>query len=737
MNRTTKKTTRCAVIILFFWLTACVAKPPPKHDNFYLGYVYCKAVETYDKKADRQTLQTLRQQGKEYEQSIASAELKKRMAKKPEAAVQQLDSWSNYVEELKCPVIITERQCLTGSQAVKEKESGWIREYWQGNRDGLVLDGKAVSGEWGRELKDAELYLGSLKAGQGQAMQRLNDCLQKKEYDTALDLLPELQSYGDISAFKDGVREKAVSYWVGSVKDELEKAKTLALTPREDLLASLFVKIGQYTQKSGRADRFSQVLQETAEALGATWQKQIISLGEERQYWKAHELLLKKVQLLNLYTPYGDSLLQSMGIGYNQILSGAMQYYADLANSRLSEDLYGCAYIFSCMAAQMYDACDLPRILSPAVTRDINRSAEAQQWRKNHADLVADIEKSIQRLLSRRLIIHDFESDSRQMAGKIRKECLRRYGRPGNDLAWALSVTEGDPGTAEKAQASGLDEQDFSISGVVSHYAVEQVMDKTTTQGVLQVGSEIINKIPNPNYDIEGLPFSDSRTVWSQQVLLYPWRKIERRKKVSVDIQATCDRAGGKSLELYSLKKEFRDNELKSTIHTEDIVYDNLQLLPQLKLDLDRSKLPVQSRPANTQTPLSDDIQIYNEVDGIVISNFLAALDNLVVQYPIELLAGGGQGGIRPDETPDGKCNRLGIVLMYCNKLSEGGLETNYLSGKEFQWIHRQSQITLNIDKWSSERWPKPSNSILKGPDGISNLWKKCYSAALLLEEKQ
>ena len=734
MRSVTGKVVNCAVAGLLFWLTGCATKGLPKHTNPYLGYVHCKAIEKYDSQAD---LAVVRMRGGEYEQSIVSSELKKRLALKPADSVRQIAPWISYVNELRRPVPVTEGQCLNGKQFLKEKARVRIREYWQDIGYRLSIDGKAVSRAWGRELEEAESRLSSLQADRKLAVQNLVGHRKEKEYFKALDLFPELRSYGDIGALEDKVREEAVNYWVDSVKEGLEEAKTLDMEPREDRLASLFVKIGEYSEKSGRARRFAPVLKKTIEALGNTWRKQIMSLGEDQQYWKAYELAVDKLTLLDRYKPHRESLLQSVGIGYNKILDGAMQYYADLANSRFSEDLYGVAYIYSCMAAQMYDFCVLPAVIGDRSLAAIDPSAEALEWSGNNAALAADIEESIQALLARRLIIFDFDSDPRQLAGKLREECARRYGRAGNNLAWALSVPDDEPLNLETLPPPKPNEQDYVVSGEITDYRVEKVMDQTTPLGILDVGSDIIEKIVNPGYKIKELPFSSHKTIWSQEVLLYPRSKVDRQKKVSVDIQAACDHGEEKSLELYAVRKEFADHELKAKIRVEDVVYGAPQPSRHPRLNPDRMKLTVQSLPKNTQHHLSDDTKIYKEVDGIVIEEFMAELDDLVVQYPVELLAKGYQGNVRPNETLEEKCNRLGLVLMYCNKLTEGELEKQKIAGAGLQWMHRLSRINRNIKEWSADRWSGQSQEILNGPDGISSLWENGRSSALILQEKQ
>ncbi|VGO11938.1 hypothetical protein PDESU_00486 [Pontiella desulfatans] len=694
MKNARRRRVRLAVPSLLLLIAGCGTISPPISENPYLGYVRCKAI--LDDASQKADYHAFSKQIESYQEQIASSELKSRMVVKPAEGIKKLDQWQNYVNELERVIVVQEDQWMGAASVLKQKELMALRDFWSRSQDKLSFEGAKASTPWERELTESGLFLTNLKKESENARLRLDSYRQKRDYFKALDEIPALMAYGDIGSLKEIVLEEATVHWVGLVREWLVDCKRREPEAQEPELFKIYTTINSFKVKSGMPKRFDAVMDDTIDTLGNNWRQRITELGENRAYWEAYQLAREKVGVVKeQYASRRADLVKAIGVGYRIVLDQAMKHYLDRANSKYSEDFFGISHVYGCMALEMIDFCK---------EAGIEPNTQAKSWSKNIADLMVDVEKRVGEFLSRRLVIYDFESDERKLGRELRLLAAQSFERSGNAYAWAVTVPGGKTLDEESLPPPVPGETDYVVSGEVSDYSVEQKDPVYTPVKPLERGTERIAHKPNPNYGIKGLDFSEHQTIHEQAVDIYPCKEVERQKRVSVDLKVSCDHGGERAMELFALTKDFVNDDLEAVIWAKGKEYGDPSESSQPRLNPNRDLLTVDTFPSDNRKELAKDSAIYEEVDLLILGGLMGRLEKLLGRYPLQLMKG------NPGSSLDERCDRLGLVLVYCGKLSEGDLQND----RDFKWIHRKKQIESNIEMWNAKRWPAEDSVVKK-----------------------
>jgi hypothetical protein len=697
-----------AVVGMLLMLAGCGTITPVQHENPYFGYVYCEMMLAENQKVDFAAFdRALRG----YKKAIADDRLTRMKAARPADDEKRISERSKYVQLLDTPIQLKREQWEEGAKALNEKERRRLLSFWDRSADKMVFSASEFSLLWEREMADARLRLSELERERETALRKLEGFRRDNRFFDAIDILPLIKTFGVVGRLETEVRSDAVTYWLGEVNNALSGAMSLSGAAREEVLAKTYTDLLRYREKSGWADRFSQVLNETVTLLGDNWRERIELKGQAKDFWGAYLLAREKLAVARKdYAPYMESLIENMSRGYVDVLKRSLRHYLGRANKSFSEDLYGVAYVSCCMALEMTDF--LPMA-------GLQPDADILQLRANVETLIEDSEQRVEDYLSRKLVIRDFDFDQRGMAKKVRAAAARRYEVPGNDLVWAVSVAPDEDETAR--------DRDYELSGIVSDYTVERIPEVFSPMQSYERGTESMQLVSNPNYKQKGLPFSESKLIWQQRVDLYPVNIVAARKKISVDLSASCAYKGNVAQEVFVLRREMADAELKSKIEGRFKQYGQPSPSPQFRLNSEKDKLIVDPLPQNERDNLSGDSEINREMDTLIVDGILEGMDRVFFAYPVELL--NDSRSLR--ESAESRCDRLGLFLMYCEQLSGSEISSHPLASSGLVWLHKKDVIQKNIEAWLEKRWNVSGDT----KQEISHLWDECLNAVKALGE--
>ena len=702
--------------IMLISLFGCMTKIPPKQENPYFGYVHCKSIEN-DKKVNSSKIAA---QIERYKKEIAKSELNLRRASRPSKSDEKVESWKRYSKKLKAPIRIFEQQWKGSANGLKKKKMATLVEYWGRNKRRLEFRGNEVLKSWSDELIDAEmLHARKYEARAKLLRNQINNFKQLLNYEKAIGLLGELENYENIGSYEDKLRDEAAKYWITTIENGRQEAEDFSSDLQEDTLTDLYGKTKKYEKLCARRPRdFREVRQNTVDDLGNNWRRQIEDLGEKKQYWGAYQFALKRVNTFRNNENYGEGywliLRNSIDSGYNTILPVAINHFADKAGEKLGQDLYGAAFIYCCMAIEMYDFCRFS---------DFDAESEAQGWNDNVTSLSDVLEREIKDQLSRRLIIYDFEYDKLRIASKVRDICMGKY-KEGNTFAWGLDVLKDIELATDKSLSPLVSSKDYVVTWSRADYRVKELRDRKLGSEIFKRKTDRIALIDNPNRKKKASPWYKYKQVKAQAVDWYQKEELERRNTVSFDVLVSC-RHNDVNIKLFK-----RSGDLQSLINEKCIIkvreygpeMRNQGVLYHAPDKADRQIKIDPTPPSRTPEPPSEK-EIENQIKGAIPKLLDKELEVLIARYPVDLLAESLAKLDSMSISSDEHSNTMGEVLLYVSKLSEISAAKRPEADRGYIWLHRRNQINENLKLWCDTRWSQNDKVVLRE---LSDLWSKC-----------
>lgn len=716
-------------VLLLVLLAGCTTprpKTPEELNGPYQGYVYYSALQGNEGFQQENIPAWLAESMKQ----IASEEFQQRY-KAQMSKEKSLEKQAEYIALLKQPITIGEDQWKEAiDDGWKKKEKEVSEAFWNAN-ESLSFDGGQIYPEWGNELSSAELHLKtdtSRAEGFKSDIDRLRGGYRFRDALVVADV--ELRPYMPERAGElvEDLKSDATDYWV---KKHLLEIDGLRKTEKYDgahelQVRGLFDTINDDVAVFGHHEDFNRVYRAWMDLLGENWSTRIIAMGTAKQYWDAYEFAAEKYEYSKFAEAYREGLRLSIGRGYLEILDNAIRYYNDLASTAHTKSLDGKAYVYCCMAKEMYDF--VP------VCGMFYAGDEAKKWYGRITDLEEnDIAPTLSARVARRVVIEDFDLDTEGLSKRFRESCLEKYSL-GNDHAWALEVVVDKVALAQlEAGSLPVEPDDYVIKW--SNVEVDvKVMQDPPSQRTAFVKTDDINLVDNPFRKNKSSEFYKLKQVQAQKVALYSLIDTKLGLNLSCDMKVSCQHRGNEGplkLPVTEDKVEEYNEAYGSGINTTSLLLlSNVsEEMKYYSPDVSKKDIPRDDIPKNRKFVLPEEELIRAGLVQTVITDLFNELEKLVDMYPVELLA-----DVDRDD-PSQYLDSLGTILFYVVNLSVRDAEKLESAGMGYQWLHMRDQINENMKEWcgSGERW---------GAVGVdesrimSSLWEECIQVSNEQDER-
>jgi hypothetical protein len=708
------------LVLLFVMLVGCATKKI-KFDNPYLGYMHARA-KVGDKKYEQEGIDALL---KGYQEQIAKEEFDRR--NKPFAKIfddKSLDRMEKYVALLEEPVSIDEKQWKGDlERSLNKRERKTIIAYWESNCP-ISFDGSEVLYDWSYLLANAKQQLFTDKTKAAELEQAIDGLRIDHRYRDALVKTKELQPYrsGKAAELTEKLKKEAADYWVGKRLSEihvLREAKPYDAAHEQQVL-NLFAKINADVDAFGHREVFNGVYNEWMDLLGDNWRSRIVKMGDSKLYWDAYQFAWTRyrdnVATVKFAEAYRKGLKLAINKGYLEILDNGVRYYATLASSAHTKGQSGKAYVYCCMAKEMYDF--------NAVAGIDYAGDDAETWYKRISELEKnELLPALGSRVSRRLVIHDFELDAEGLSKKLRKACQKKYV-PGNNHAWGLEVVVDKVTLAQlEADTRLVRPEDYAIKWSNAEIDV-RVKQEPSVQRTAFVRTDQINLVDNPFRRDKTSEFYKLKQVKAQKVALYSLIDTQLGLDLSCDMKAAWQYRGqSKPLGLRGTESKVQEynKAYGSGINTtSNLLLPNVSEEMKYYLpDIPNNKIPRDDIPENKRFILPEEDRIKAGLVNDVIEDLVEELERLVDIYPVELLTGADSND------PDKYLDSVGTVLFYIAKLSETDAAKREAAGKGYEWLPVRDQIAKNMNEWCGmgERWAaaRPDQKTI-----MKSLWDEC-----------
>ena len=720
------------VLLLLAVLTGCTSAPR-QPENPYLGYIYYRAIkDNPDFKQDGVSSQL----GK-YEQKIATLEFQKRQNQfggiQKETSLEKIGA---YIKALEQPIVIEKAQWQgAADQGLKKKEKKAVEAYWAAKQP-ISFSGNKVLTQWGDTLDNVRAQRGADARKAADAEKVIEDLRHENRYRQALAKVEVLRPYkpAEARALVEDLKKEASAYWAGQREAELDGLK--AARPydgaHEQRVMALFDKVNEDVNAFGHREAFNRVYNEWMALLGENWRTRIVQMGADKEYWEAYGFVWKRyheyVDAERYDDDYRKGLKLAINKGYLEILDNAIRYYADVASKDAFNKGHGKAYVYCCMAKEMYDFA--------TVAGTDYAGDDAEMWYKRITDLEKDeLVPALDARVARRLVVHDFERgmpDTLGLPNKLRESCVKKYV-PGNNQAWGLEVVTNKVTLAQLENGSlPVQPDDYVVKWNRADFKIK-AMRGHTKQTYINVHNRF-TLVDNPDKfrKDKTSKFYKLKQIKAQVVDQYSILETPIEVDLSCEVEAFCRHREAEE----RLETPLTDKLVEKTIDVykgaTDVevtcAYPNFP--PGTKYfrpDQPENTIPQVDAPQSNRVDLLEEDWFEKTVPMAITEDLVNGLDSMVKMYPVELLADAAL------DEPGEYLNTLGTVLYYVAKLSEKEAATKESAGFGYKWLHLRDQIDHNMKKWCGigGRWGDYSGETKV----LKSLWEECISASKVQDE--
>lgn len=716
---------------LFALLTGCTTKtkPPEKLSSSYQGYVYYKALNGTDGFKQDNIPGWL----KDSMEKVASEEFEQRKARFSAVIVQNksLKKKRDYISELEEPVNIKEEHWKRGSEeSLSSKELKIVQSYWDKNRP-ISFKGDDVSDEWALELINVQRQLDDDEETSEKWAQKIDDLRKEKQFREAIAQVENLRPYEAERADElvKTLNVEAAVYWAGQRMLQLGELRDTELYDHahEKKVVALYDKILNDIDDFGHEEKFNGALSHWQDLLGENWRKQIVKMGDGKAYWEAYEFARARyneyVDASKFDESYREGLRLKIGKGYLTILDNAIRHFSDQATSAYTKSLPGEAYVYCCMAKEMYDF---------TTVANLGYNEDSETW----FNMISELEEkelvpALDSRVARRLVVLDFDMDILGLSKVFRQACEEKYA-PGNDYAWGLEiVTKAVPLAQFEEGEITLELDDYMVEWSRSDFKVK-VQVGHPVQRIEYVKTDKVMLVDNPFRKDKTSEFYKLKQVNAQAVDQYSIIDMSRGIDLSCNMDVLCRHQGSKQ----PLELSRTENSIKNINDNFSNVTNSTCLLmgPGAKTeyyapDKPNNTMPRDEVPKNQITEIPDEDELKELLSGSIIKDLNRELGQLVAMYPIELL-----GGTAKDDSSE-YLNTLGTVLFYTVKLSSTAADMTESAGMGYEWLHLRDQAAVNMKKWCGlgERWEAlPIDEKVM----LSSFWEECIKIGIEQDDR-
>lgn len=705
--------------LLFVLLVGC-ATVPKNPENPYLGFVYNLSI-----KGDA----NFKQDGvesalKRYREQIASEVLQRRR-NKYDFHDRSLDKTREYIANLERPVLVEEdrwKRAIDDSLSKKEKKT--LLAYWEANKP-LGFDGSESLDDWESSLASAKLQFDTDTRIAKKLESDIEALRKENNFRDALAKVDKLQPYMSkrASELRESLKKDASDYWVGVRMleiDGLRSAKTYD-DDHEQQVLGLYAKICDDVKAFGNRENFNGVFTAWQDLLGENWRKRIVEMGERKAYWEAYEFARIKYEGFVVADRFGESyrdgLKLEIGKGYFYILDNAIRHYSDLASNACKlKGLDGKAYVYCCMAKEMYDF---------VTFAGLGYNERTETWYER----ISELEKNelippLGSRVARRLVIHDFkrgDPDILGLAEKFRQSCREEYAL-GNNHAWGLEVVSDKVSLAQlEAGSLQADPDDYVIEWSRAVFDVNRSYGTPETKSKT-VKTDRIRLIENPFRKDKSSPFHKLKLVQAQEVDLYSLTETVNGAKIICDMEVICRHHGeNKAFKMPVTNRRYEEvNEKLGSVATVKAALFLASAKMEYYLpDTHNNEIPRDGIPSDSVVNIPNQDWFEEEFTGYILTDLENGLESLIDMYPVDLL-------VDTDRDASSEyLDTLGTVLFYVANLSSTDAVKRESAGKGYEWLHLRDQIADDTKKWcgEGERWSAAGADEKKI---LSSLWEEC-----------
>ena len=707
-------------VLLFVLLVGCTTVPKTPKDP-YLGYVYNQSI-----KGDT----NFKQDGVEsalkgYKEQIASEVLEKRRKNyKAYDKDKSLDKTKRYIRLLEEPISIEVEQwerAVDDSLSKKEKKA--LLAYWEANKP-LSINGSKSLSDWSIVLLGIRTQYKIDKDKAKGIESKIKSLRKGKYFRDALEQVDELRPYKPMQAdaLKESLKKDASDYWVSvrmSEIGELRSAKVYDDEHEQQVLA-LYAKLCDDARVFGNRKDFNGVFTGWVDLLGENWRKRIVKKGESKEYWEAYEFARERyrgyVDTLKYDKSYREGLRLKIGKGYLEILDNAIRNYSDLAsNAYKLKSLSGKAYVYCCMAKEMYDF---------ATVANLGYNEKTETWYKRSSELEKnELVTPLGSRVARRLVIYDFELDMLGLSKIFRHSCLEKYAS-GNNHALGLEVITDKVSLAQLEDGSlPVEPNDYVVKWSRADFKVKGRYG-TPIPKTAYVRTDRIKLVDNPFRKDKSSEFYKLKQVKCQEVDQYSLIESVRGIDLSCNMDVSCLHRGLKeTLKLTETESIINENANKYRIITNITATCSLENVFSKKEyyspDQHNNAIPQDDIPSNHVINLPGEDEFKDALTVSIIQDLENELESLIDMYPIDLLADTDRDALSK------YLDSLGTVLFYVANLSSTDAAKRESAGEGYEWLHLRDQIADDTKKWcgEGERWAAI------GADEkmiMRSLWEEC-----------
>lgn len=708
-----------ARVLLLAVLAGCTTAPK-NPENPYLGFVYTRSI-----KGDK----NFKQDGidpalRAYKEQIAAEVLKLRRGKH-DVHDRSISKQQEYVKELERPIFIEEdkwKRSIGGNLSKKEKRA--VLAYWEANKP-LSFDGSECLSDWRSVLLNVRIQLDSDKKKAKKLESEIESLRNQKHFRDALAKVDKLRPYESELAdeLERGLKKDASDYWIGVRLSEINELRRANIYDgdHEKQVLGLYGKICDDVKAFGSREDFNGVFTSWADLLGENWRRRIVELGEGKKYWEAYGFAMERyrdyVDTLRYARPLRDGLRLKIGKGYLEILDNAVRHYSDLAsNAYKLKSQAGKAYVYCCMAKEMYDF---------TTVAELGYSEETETWYKRISALEEnELRPALVSRMARRLVVYDFELDTLGLSKKFRQRCQEKYA-PGNNHELGLKIVVDKVALAQlESGALPLDPDDYVVEWSRADFKVKGTVG-TPIPKTAYVRTDRIKLVDNPFRKDKSSEFHKLKQVKAQEVDQYSLIESVRGIDLACDMDVYCRHRGQKK----ALKLERTELGIRKIVGRYGIV-TNVTATCSLENVLSKMKYYRPDRPNNTMprdiVPVNRVIDIPDEdkfkdvLSVSIIQDLENDLGDLIDLYPAELLADSDR-----DASSGKYLDSLGTVLFYLANLSSTDAAKRASAGKGYEWLNLRDQIADDTEEWcgSGGRWAdiKSDEKTI-----LQSLWGEC-----------
>lgn len=730
MDRKNKRFIFLIWVGFFALLTGCTTKPKPpeKLSNSYQGYVYYKALKGHDGFKQENIPGWL----KVSMERVASEEFEQRKAQFSGVIQDKsLQRKRDYIKDLEEPISIQEDRWTKGSDvSLSKKEREIVENYWDANRP-IRFKGDEVSDDWALELINVRRQLVADEETAAEWEQKIDALRKQQQFRDAIAMVENLRPYEAERADElvSSLNLAAAVYWAGQRKlqlGELRDAEAYDLAHEKKVVA-LYDEILNDIEEFGHEVKFNGALSDWQDLLGENWRKQIVIMGEGKKYWEAYEFSKARyeryVDTSKFDESYREGLRLKIGKGYLTILDNAIRHYSDQATSAYTKSLTGEAYVYCCMAKEMYDF---------TTVATLGYHEESETW----FNMISELEEkelvpALNARVARRLVVLDFDMDILGLSKVFRQACVEKYV-PGNDVAWGLEIVTkaGELGKIKDGD-DAVDPDEYVVEWSRSDFKV-QVQVGNPVQRIEYVKTANVRLVDNPGRRDKSSEFYKLKQVKAQEVDQWSIIEMSRGIDLSCNMDVSCwHRESKNTLQLTGTEKSIKninDNFSNVTNSTCLLMGPGAKTLYYTPDTPNNTILPDEP-PQNKITEIPDEDKIKELLTGSIIIDLDRELGQLVGMYPIDLLG---------DTARDGSSeylDALGTVLFYVVKLSSTEASMTESAGMGYEWLHLRDQVAANMTKWCGpgERWdalPIDKKTML------NSFWEECIKVGKDLDDR-